>query len=214
MIRISVMGVVLLLTAVSASTAWGFEVLTTSEISSYALVPVVVESVPWTVSVCADRGGLAIDQNQPDSSAYIADFSQTCLAQSFQQTNGNIAGAGIFLQHSVGGSDTVTIQLWTNLPTSGGTMLTEAGTTGQAGTWCDVFWEAEEVSPGTTYFLVFTGNTTLGIAGGATNPYPYGCVYANPGYEEFPDYDYAFRTYYQLDFSLECTTWAGLKASF
>lgn len=213
MIKLSVSGTVFLLTVVFASAAWA-GVSATAENPSYASVPAVVESSPWTVPVYADRVDSAIDQNQPNAPVYMAGFSQGGLAQSFQQTNENINGAGIFLQPNVGGSATVTIQLWTNLPNAGGTMITEASTTGTAGTWCDVFWEYEDVTPGTTYFLVFTGNTVLGIAGDTANPYPYGCVYANSGYSQFPNYDYTFRTYYQLDVSLERTTWAGLKAAF
>jgi hypothetical protein len=93
-------------------------------------------------------------------------------------------------------------------------MLAEASATGTAGTWVDVFWTPVDVTPGTTYFLVFTGNTTLGIAGETTNPYPNGMSYANPGYTPYPNYDYAFRTYYNFDYALECDTWAGVKNSF
>lgn len=108
----------------------------------------------------------------------------------------------------------MTIQLWTNLPNAGGTMLAEASATGTAGNWVDVFWNFVVVTPATTYYLVFTGNTTLGIAGDTNNPYPYGMVYANAGYTPFANFDYTFRTYYQLDVSLERTTWAGVKAVF
>lgn len=155
-----------------------------------------------------------IDQNQPDGSVYMAAFSQTCLAQSFQQTHDNIAGAGIKLQSGIGSSDNVTIQLWTGLPNAGGTMLTSASATGTQGQWVDVYWTPVTVTPGTTYFLVFTGNTTLGISGSLSNPYPYGCVYANSGYMQFPSYDYAFRTYYETDVAIERSTWANVKTLF
>ena len=77
---------------------------------------------PWTEVPLYYPFTVEIDQNQPDGSVYMAAFSQTCLAQSFQQTHDNIAGAGIKLQSGVGSSDNVTIQLWTGLPNAGGTM--------------------------------------------------------------------------------------------
>ncbi len=154
-----------------------------------------------------------IDQNQPSGSAYMASFSQTDLAQSFMQTNTNISGAGILLQAGAGTSDNVTIQLWDDLPDTG-TMLATASATGVAGEWVDVYWSYVPVTPGTTYYLVFLGNTTLGIAGDTSNPYPNGHVYANAGFTPFPNFDYAFRTYYDDNVSLERHTWASVKSFF
>jgi hypothetical protein len=152
-----------------------------------------------------------IDQNQPSGPAYMAAFSQTDLAQSFMQTNGNISGAGILLYSGAGSTDNVTIAVWDGLPNAGGTMLAEASAMGTAGQWVDVYWDAIEITPATTYYLVFTGNFTLGITGDLSNPYPYGMVYANGGFMPFPGYDYGFRTYYDTEASLENTTWAGVK---
>lgn len=157
---------------------------------------------------------IEIDQNQPSGPIYMAAFNQTDLAQSFMQTNDNIAGAGILLQTGVGTSDNVTIQLWDALPNAGGTMLVEASAAGTAGQWVDVFWTAETITPATTYYLVFTGNSTLGIAGDLNNPYPNGNVFANPGYSPFPGYDYAFRTYYDTEVPIERHTWANVKSLF
>ncbi len=138
-----------------------------------------------------------IDQNQPSGVTYMAGFSQGDLAQSFMQTNANISGAGILLQSGIGTSDTVTISLWNLLPNqAGAVMLASASATGTAGQWVDVFWGLVPIAPATTYYLVFTGNTTLGIAGDTSNPYAFGQVYANPGYQSWPTFDYAFRTYY------------------
>lgn len=162
------------------------------------------------VMTCADQ----IDQNQPSYNTYMAGFSQTCLAQSFVQTHDNVSGAGIMLYSGQGSSDNVTIQLWTNLPNAGGTLLAEASATGTAGSWVDVYWDAVPVSAGITYFLVFTGNYSLGINGDTTNPYPLGCVYANEGYMQFSEYDYTFRTYYDDETSLDSRTWAGVKSAF
>ena len=138
-----------------------------------------------------------LDQSQPSGSAYMAAFAQGDLAQSFQQAHSNVAGAGILLQAGVGSSDLVTIALWDALPNDGGTLLASGSGTGTAGSWFDVFWSPVPVTPGDTLFLVFTaGQNTLGIAGDVYDPYPAGMTYANPGYGAFPDFDYAFRTYY------------------
>ena len=137
-----------------------------------------------------------VDQYQGDGSVYMAAFSQTDLAQSFQtQSALNITGAGILLQSGIGSSDNVTIELWTTLPNGSGQMLASGSAQGAAGQWVDVFWGTVNISQNTTYYLNFTGNVTLGIAGSVTNPYAFGQVYANPGYGGFPDYDYAFRTW-------------------
>lgn len=161
-----------------------------------------------------DTRDTEIDQNQPSGPVYMAAFSQGDLAQSFQQTNGNICGAGILLQAGIGGSDNVTIAIWDALPNAGGTMLAEASATGTAGDWVDVYWPTITITPATTYYLVFTGNTTLGIAGDTSNPYPYGHVYANTGFSPFTGFDYAFRTYYDPTVSLERHTWASVKTLF
>lgn len=137
-----------------------------------------------------------VDQNAPTNNAYMAAFSQTGLAQSFQQAASTVAGAGIFLQSDVGTSDLVTISLWDNLPNASGNMLASASAVGTAGNWLDVFWNAVNVTPDATYYLVFTSTTnTLGIAGDINNGYSRGQVYANSGFGSFPSYDYTFRTY-------------------
>ncbi len=187
--------------------------LTASEGQAFLCLPVFqeVESTACVPTPLTNQ----IDQNQPSDPNNMAAFDQTCLAQSFQQTHTNISGAGISLMNSFGSSDTVTIQLWANgLPNASGTMLTEATAIGTAGQWVDVFWTPVAVVPGTTYYLVFTGNTTLGIKGSNYNPYPHGYVFANPGYYQFPNYDYTFHTYYDDAVSLERNTWANVKASF
>ncbi len=157
-----------------------------------------------------------IDQDQPSGPVYMAGFSQGDLAQSFQQTNGNMSGAGILLQAGVGSTDNVIITLYDALPNAGGTVLATGSAQGTQGQWVDVFWTAVNVTPGTTYYIVFTGNTSLGIAGDTNNPYPYGMVYANSGFGPFPSFDYAFRTYYSDDgpVPVEQTTWGSIKATF
>ena len=71
-----------------------------------------------------------------------------------------------------------------------------ASGTGTKGNWFDVYWTPISVTPSTTYYLVFTGNSTLAISGDELNPYALGQVYANSGFQSFLDYDYTFRTYY------------------
>jgi len=155
-----------------------------------------------------------IDQNQPSGPVYMAAFSQTDLAQSFQQTNDNISGAGILLQSGVGSSDNVTISVYTALPNAGGVLVATGSATGTQGQWVDVFWNYVPITPGVTYYLVFTGNMTLGIAGDVNNPYPYGMVYANAGFNPFPGYDYAFRTYYSPTVPTEAHSWTEVKSLF
>ena len=204
---------IVLLTSVFAFSADAGALSATSEEQAFLSLPVVhkVDS-----PACAStRHANQIDQNQPNAPTYMTGFSQTCLAQSFEQAHTNISGAGIYLESTVGYSDTVTVQLWANgLPNASGTMLTEATAIGTAGQWVDVYWTPVTVTPGTTYYLVFTGNTTLGVKGSLVNPYPHGCAYANAGYSIFPNYDYTFRTYYDDVLNLENCTWANVKTSF
>jgi len=139
-----------------------------------------------------------IDQNQPDASVYMAAFAQTDLAQSFQTQQGVLptVGAGIFLQPGVGGTDNVRISLWNALPNAGGTMLAQGQAMGTQGEWVDIIFNNPVLlTPNTTYYLVFDGNLSLGIAGSIANPYPHGHVFANPGFTPFPNFDYTFRTW-------------------
>jgi len=154
-----------------------------------------------------------IDQEQNGASLYMAAFSQTDLAQSFQQANPNISGAGIYLQPGIGSTDYVTISLYDALPNAGGNMLASASAMGTAGTWVDVFWGATAVTPGLTYYLVFTGNMTLGIAGDY-DLYLYGCVFANAGFQQFPQYDYTFHTYYGETTATQESSWSNIKSLF
>ena len=151
------------------------------------------------LAVSASQAGLIVDQNQPNGSIYMAAFNQTDLAQSFQTQQNSMAtvGAGVLLQPNIGTTDTVVIELWTTLPNGGGTMLRSGSAVGTAGEWVDVFWDEGGIllDANVTYYLHFTGNLTLGIAGETTNPYAFGQVYANAGFQGFEDFDYAFRTW-------------------
>lgn len=154
------------------------------------LVLVVVAIAALSMVAVADT----VDQSDLTNNAYMAAFSQSDLAQSFTPSANNVSGAGIQLFYGAPG---VTISLWDKLPNAGGTQLASA-TSGPAndGQWVDVFWSPVAVTPGQTYYLVFTsiGNAG-GIAGDVNNGYPGGMVFANPGYQPFPGFDYTFREY-------------------
>jgi len=138
------------------------------------------------------------DVNQPSGPAYMKGFNQTDCAQSFKPTVTQLSGAGAQTQPGVGVNGAVTIQLWANgLPGQGGSMIaTGTDPSVNAGEWAEVrFGGCVTVTRGQTYYLVFTNdNNTLGLAGDTNNPYPDGNVYANPGFNPFPTFDYTFYT--------------------
>ena len=136
-----------------------------------------------------------VDQDAPTNNMTMARFSQLDLAQSFQQASTIVSGAGIFLSDEFGSTDLVTISLYDKLPTDGGSRLAQGSAAGTAGSWFDVQWNPVSVTPNMTYFLVFGGNSTLAIAGDSNHTYKRGHVYANSGFQSYPDLDYAFRTY-------------------
>ena len=146
-----------------------------------------------------EKVSLMIDQEQTIADVFMASFSQTDLAQSFIPSAGTCCGAGITLVGNIGsGSGSVTISLWTGLPNAGGTQLatgTATVTVGAENVDVNVTWPGVVVTPGLTYYLVFTSTNNFGLAGSVVNPYPYGQVYANAGYQSFPNYDYTFRTF-------------------
>jgi len=143
-----------------------------------------------------------INQNAPTNNVPMAAFSEGDLAQSFKQSVGNIVGAGVFLDFSFGsGAETLTIELWDNLPNVGGAMQLAAGSTAINGNnvWADVFWAQTNITAGQTYFLRFLSSNTLSfnyvISGDLNNGYADGQVYGGFGYGSFPRFDYTFRTY-------------------
>lgn len=150
------------------------------------------------------RAALAIDQNAPVNTAYMAAFDQGDLAQSFTPGQANVAGAGIFLEPDVGtGAAAITIALWTALPTLPGAiqLASASGTANAPGAWFDLFWSPVAVTPGATYILTFGGGGDYGISGDVNNGYPGGQTYANAGFSSFPTFDYAFRTYHDTTFA-------------
>ena len=153
-----------------------------------------------------------IDQDAPTNNTYMAAFSQGDLAQSFQQAASNVSGAGIFLQAGQGRTGAVTISLYDKLPNNGGSLLAQGSGTGTQGSWFDVLWAPVSVVANSTYFLVFTGDGALGIAGDTANGYARGNVFANPGYGSFSSYDYTFRTYNDVGAVPEPETYALMMA--
>jgi hypothetical protein len=145
-----------------------------------------------SLAVTASMAAPVIDQNQPNTPAFMASFSQGGLAQSFQQTGPNVAGAGVFLQAGQGTTGNITIELHSAINSA---VLATGTAVGTQGSWVDVFWTPFAVSANTTYFLeFFSDNRNLGIAGDTGNPYAFGNVFAN-NFGSFPSFDYTFRTY-------------------
>ncbi len=122
--------------------------------------------------------GVILDQQQLFDPAQMAAFGQTDLAQSFQQSYLNVAGAGIKLYSLPLGTGDITIAFYDKLPDEGGTLLANGTAVGIAeGSWADVFWTPVSVVPNTTYYLVFTSsNPSLSIAGALGNPYSRECT--------------------------------------
>ncbi len=160
------------------------------------------------------QGGLVfasstLDQNQP--SVNLGIFSAMAhlyvggSAQSFQQENSNISGAGIYLQPNASASVTedISISLYGSLPNQGGTPLITGTAAGTSGNWLDVFWSPYSLTPDTTYYLVFTSalgsSSRLSVAGDIYNPYLRGNAFlkAQEPFQSYPDGDFTFRTYAQ-----------------
>ncbi|MFT3981050.1 MAG: hypothetical protein QM687_11310 [Ferruginibacter sp.] len=168
----------------------------TSNIASFNAMNATTAPVTATIAVTPSYTNQLIDVNQPVTGNCMAQFSQTNLAQSFKPTASTISGAGIQL-NALGGSGNVTISLWDRLPNAGGTQLATGTVASAPNSWVDVSWPGVLVTPGNTYYIVFSGtNTANCVAGNNNNPYPDGQVYANSGYQSFPSFDYSFRTFY------------------
>jgi hypothetical protein len=142
-----------------------------------------------------------IDQQQPLFQFTISNLppnaSRSSLWQSFEPSSAVVSGAGMFLSPGVGTSGPVRIELWDGAPDSAtGERLALKTGQGTAGTWVDVFWTEQAVTPGHTYFLLFEGMGQPGTAlalGGAGNLYPHGSIYLDG--QADPRFDATFRTY-------------------
>ena len=135
-----------------------------------------------------------IDIEQASNTTCMAAFGQTDLAQSFVAVSANSCGAGLQTT-SDSTASLITISLWDNLPNAGGVQLATGTAFGTASGWVDVSWPSVPTTIGQTYYLVFTDDGTGPcVAGDTANPYPGGQVFANPGFNPFPNFDYTFRT--------------------
>lgn len=151
-----------------------------------------------------------IDQEQL-ADTYTIPLESSGTAQSFQQTNSNIAGGGVLLAaaSSLPITDTVTIGVWDNLPNQvGSTLLASASGFATSNSFndivfFDVFWSPVAVTPGQTYFLDFANaNASFNLIS-AQDLYPNGNAFFN-GYQINGDqtdprfgFDHGFRTYYE-----------------
>ncbi|SUJ00987.1 Glycine rich protein [Sphingobacterium spiritivorum] len=175
-----------------------------------AFVTVNASNAPVTATIMVTPkliSGL-LDINQTVAPYCAASFAQPNLVQSFKPVANTITGAGVSFQS--GGNGSVTISLWDKLPNAGGVQLASGTTTSSPNPWVDVYWAPVSVTPGNTYYLVFSGtNMSQCLAGSSLNPYPDGQVYANNDYQSYPNVDFAFRTY-----SPGLTTCAGSSQQF
>jgi hypothetical protein len=148
------------------------------------------------------------DQESSERNTLLATFGQSGLAQSFRQLADNVSGAGVYISTNPNVGADVTIELWSKLPNQGGSLLAGGSAPGSAQGWVDVFWAPVTITPGTPYFLVFSGLSAVGLAGSTLNPYPNGQAFATSGFAGFPAYDYTFRTFAAA--VPEPATWASM----
>lgn len=115
------------------------------------------------------------------------------------------------------------IGLWDALPNVAGAIeLASGSASGSAGSWVDVFWSQASVITGNTYYLVFSGTASAGLAGDVSAAYADGTLYADPDFSDFGGaYDYAFRTYTNVADQTnparavpEMASWALMLAGF
>ena len=160
-----------------------------------------LEPSDWAFSDAHVTSGRACttDQSSLSSPLCMATFDQTDLAQSFIPSQPYSCGGMILLFPAYGSPGTVTIELWDGLPNAGGTMMATGSDPAAApGGSASVTWPPVAVTPGNTYYLVFTADAAgqeMCIGGDANNPYPLGNVFANGGFNPFPNYDYAFESF-------------------
>ena len=147
----------------------------------------------------SSRLACGVDQSQLSNTVCMAIFSQTDLAQSFIPALPFSCGATIALVGGIGSPGAVTIELWDDLPNAGGNLLASGTDPAAApGGFANVSWTNVPVTPGNTYYLVFTADAAgqgMCIGGDTNNPYPSGNVFANPGYQPFPTFDYTFQSF-------------------
>jgi hypothetical protein len=142
-------------------------------------------------------------------------FQDYWIAQSFMTSAGNVSGAGFHLRNIHGDpslpieSSTMTLNLWTALPSQAGATKLAGGTATVSATfgdfvWADVFWNPVGVLPGTTYWLTAgLSNPIFQALTYGDDQYPWGISAHSDHFHavktEFTSYeivgDLVFRTY-------------------
>ncbi len=139
------------------------------------------------------------DQSSLVDTTCVARFVQYGLAQSFIPSEPFSCGGMVVLRPSFGSPGTVTIELWDGLPNAGGTMMASGADPAAApGGVASVTWPPVSVTPGNTYYLLFTADVAgegMCIGGDLNNPYPFGNVFANPAYNPYATFDFAFEAF-------------------
>ncbi len=176
------------------TTSIGLAASGTGNIASFTATNASNAPIVATITVTPTTSN--VDQSQTVNTTCMAYFSQTNLAQSFKPAANALCGARVYIE-SGAGTGNITIQLYSNLPNAGGVLLAQGTATGiAAGQWASVAWPSVAVTPGSTYYLVFTStNGALCVGGDIGNPYANGQVYANAGYQPFTTFDYTFETF-------------------
>lgn len=148
--------------------------------------------------VCSStHGAQAVDQEQVGDTECVNGLWAPESAQSFRPAQENMLGAGFYMSPSIGIPEILTIELWSALPTAGGSLLASGQSPAAPGEWVDVFWDQVPVIPDRAYYLVVYGSIgSLCLAGERFSIYDRGLCYAGPGFPELPLYDYAFHTFY------------------
>jgi hypothetical protein len=140
-----------------------------------------------------------IDQNQPPPvGPFCAVTTTDWCGQSFQQTNTNISGAGIYLTGSEGGRTdpaTLTISIYDSYSGAGLAGLIASGSTaidGNFSGFVDVFFTPASVIAGNQYYMVLSSSNNA-FAAFSTPTYANGSALFRGS--DFTGYDLTFRTF-------------------
>jgi hypothetical protein len=168
---------------------------------------------------------VTLDKQLEDSVDGLVHFDVSNLIQTFEQSQDNIAGAGLFLNANSLGSGMVTISLFDSFPTTPSDAIVSRSASGDdalgSDGWVDVYWDPILVNSTDTLYLLFTSTVSGFIAGGATTDSGPGCTANSAGTcsrdtytlgyasingqaqngefqngDPVPHRDFTFRTYY------------------
>ncbi|MCC7045565.1 MAG: PEP-CTERM sorting domain-containing protein [Alphaproteobacteria bacterium] len=145
-----------------------------------------------------------IDQSAPATGGSSGGFCflvpANLCGQSFQSSQDNIAGAGIYLHPFYAGSGTITLSIYENYePTPSGLIASgTSGTVNQNTGWVDVFWAAIAIDLSTPYYLLVESSDGGLVADYSywPGPYPDGNALYQGNSNNYASYDLVFRTYY------------------